>query len=99
MNLYKNGFANLALPFVTFSDPIEAPRAKYYEKEWTLWDRFVVQGAPPEGGEEMTLQQFMDHFKDNEKLEITMLSQGVSMLYSFFMPAGAHCLSFTEDWQ
>ena len=43
MNLYKNGFANLALPFVTFSDPIEAPRAKYYEKEWTLWDRFVVQ--------------------------------------------------------
>ena len=43
VNLYKNGFANLALPFVTFSDPIEAPRAKYYEKEWTLWDRFVVQ--------------------------------------------------------
>lgn len=88
VSLYKNGFANLALPFVTFSDPIEAPRAKYYEKEWTLWDRFVIQGAPPEGGDEMTLQQFMDHFKDNEKLEITMLSQGVSMLYSFFMPAG-----------
>lgn len=46
MSLYKNGFANLALPFVTFSDPIEAPKAKYYEKEWTLWDRFVIQGAP-----------------------------------------------------
>ena len=88
VNLYKNGFANLALPFVTFSDPIEAPKAKYYEKEWTLWDRFVIHGAPAEGGDEMTLQQFMDHFKDQEKLEITMLSQGVSMLYSFFMPAG-----------
>jgi len=87
VNLYKNGFANLALPFVTFSDPIEAPKAKYYEKEWTLWDRFVIHGAPAEGGDEMTLQQFMDHFKDQEKLEITMLSQGVSMLYSFFMPA------------
>merc|ERR1719219_1607614 len=82
VELFKNGFANLALPFVTFSDPIKAPTSNFLGKDWTLWDRFVIG----EDGE-MTLQQFMDHFKDNEKLEITMLSQGVSMLYSFFMPA------------
>merc|ERR1712218_222184 len=84
IDLYKNGFANLALPFVTFSTPIEAPKYKYYDKEWTLWDRFVINN---EDGSEKTLEEFMKYFKDTHKLEITMLSQGVSMLYSFFMPA------------
>lgn len=76
---YKNGFVNLALPFLAFSEPLSAPKQKFYDYEWTLWDRFEVQG-------EMTLQQFIDHFKNEYRLEITMLSQGVCMLYSFFMP-------------
>ncbi|KAG8002640.1 Ubiquitin-like modifier-activating enzyme 1 [Nibea albiflora] len=83
---YKNGFMNLALPFFAFSEPIAAPRHKYYEIDWSLWDRFEVTGLQP-NGEEMTLRQFLDYFKNEHKLEITMLSQGVSMLYSFFMPA------------
>ncbi|XP_033825185.1 ubiquitin-like modifier-activating enzyme 1 [Periophthalmus magnuspinnatus] len=86
LETYKNGFMNLALPFFGFSEPIAAPKHKYYEIEWSLWDRFEVTGVQP-NGEEMTLQQFLDYFKNEHKLEITMLSQGVSMLYSFFMPA------------
>lgn len=35
---------------------------QYYEIEWTLWDRFEVTGLQP-SGEEMTLRQFLDHFK------------------------------------
>ncbi|KAK6308641.1 hypothetical protein J4Q44_G00219120 [Coregonus suidteri] len=83
---FKNGFMNLALPFFTFSEPIAAPSHKYYEIDWSLWDRFEVKGLQP-SGEEMTLRQFLDYFKNEHQLEITMLSQGVSMLYSFFMPA------------
>lgn len=84
LDSYKNGFLNLALPFYAFSSPIAAPRHQYYEEEWTLWDRFEVDGIKADG-EEMTLQEFLDYFQNKHKLEITMLSHGVSMLYSFFM--------------
>lgn len=83
---YKNSFMNLALPFFSLSEPLAPPRHQYYNQEWTLWDRFEVRGLQP-NGEEMTLRQFLDYFKKEHKLEITMLSQGISMLYSFFMPA------------
>ncbi|XP_017106272.2 ubiquitin-like modifier-activating enzyme 1 [Drosophila bipectinata] len=79
LDKFKNGFANLALPLMAFSEPLPAAKNTYYGKEWTLWDRFEVTG-------ELSLQEFLNYFEEKEKLKITMLSQGVSMLYSFFMP-------------
>merc|ERR1719153_1282471 len=84
---FKNGFANLALPFFAFSEPLPAPKQQYYETEWTLWDRLEMEAIQPGMDREMTLQEFMDYFQNEYKLENTMLSQGVSMLYSFFMQA------------
>lgn len=75
---FKNGFVNLALPFFGFSEPIAAPQREYCGNKWTLWDRFEIQG-------EMTLSEFLQYFQEKHNLEITMLSQGVCMLYSFFM--------------
>ena len=86
VELYKNGFVNLALPYFGFSEPILAQRQKYYETDWTLWDRFELDAMVPGEEREMTLQEFMDHFLEKEKLEITMITQGNTVLYGSFMP-------------
>lgn len=81
---YKNGFINLALPFFAFSEPIAPPKMKYGETEFTLWDSFTLDGKLKDGSE-MTLKQLKDYFEKKHSLEISMISQGVAMIYSFFM--------------
>ncbi|KAK4706052.1 ubiquitin-activating enzyme E1, partial [Phenoliferia sp. Uapishka_3] len=76
---YKNGFVNLALPFFGFSEPIAMAKNKYYDTEWTIWDRFFIE-------KDLTLAELIAHMSDKYKLKISMLSSGVSMLYSNFMP-------------
>uniref|UniRef100_D8PKV1 Ubiquitin-activating enzyme E1 1 n=1 Tax=Schizophyllum commune (strain H4-8 / FGSC 9210) TaxID=578458 RepID=D8PKV1_SCHCM len=77
LEAYKNGFVNLALPFFGFSEPIAAPKKKYGNTEWTLWDRFEFQNP--------TLKEMIDWFQKEHNLEISMVSQGVSMLWSSFV--------------
>uniref|UniRef100_A0A7S1H9X9 Ubiquitin-activating enzyme E1 C-terminal domain-containing protein n=1 Tax=Hemiselmis andersenii TaxID=464988 RepID=A0A7S1H9X9_HEMAN len=76
---YKNAFANLALPFCSFSEPIQAPARKYADFEWTLWSRIDIN----EG--DLSLEKFLDFFKTRYQLEVSMISCGVSILYSAFM--------------
>mmetsp|Transcript_30710 Transcript_30710/g.117499 ORF Transcript_30710/g.117499 Transcript_30710/m.117499 type:complete len:1043 (-) Transcript_30710:1450-4578(-) len=80
LEVFKNGFVNLALPFFAFSDPIAAGKNNMGAgRYWTLWDRFDV-----DMGEELSLQGLLDHFQNKYGLEITMISCGVSFLYSSF---------------
>lgn len=85
---YRNGFVNLALPFVAFSEPIASPKGKYLgldengnQVENTvdkLWDRFDFEG-------DLHLQEVLDKLS-RLGLEVTMLSSGVSLLYASFFP-------------
>ncbi|KAA8499921.1 Ubiquitin-like modifier-activating enzyme 1 [Porphyridium purpureum] len=82
LEMFKNGFSNLALPFFGFSEPIAAPKSSMGSgREWTLWDRFDVD----EG--DMTLAEFLAMFEERFGLEISMISCGLSMLYSSFTAA------------
>lgn len=76
---YKNGFVNLALPFFGFSEPLPAKKSKYGDTEWTLWDRIEFRKEP-------TLQEFIDMFQNEHKLEVNMVSQDTSLLWSSFLP-------------
>lgn len=69
---------NLALPFFGFSEPIAAAKQKYGETEWTLWDRFEFKNDP-------SLKEIVNWFQEKHKLEVSMVSQGVSMLWSPFV--------------
>ena len=82
IDAYKNGFVNLAIPFMTLSEPTAPAKTKAVVKgkewNWTAWDSISVEKG------DMTLEQFFKYFEDEYNLEISMLSQGVSILYSFF---------------
>ena len=82
LEAFKNGFVNLAIPFMTLSEPTPPATTKAMLKgkewEWTAWDSLDMNLG------DITMGEFMDHFESEYNLEISMLSYGVSILYSFF---------------
>jgi len=79
LDRFKNGFVNLALPFIAFSEPIAAPVKKYGEKSFTLWDCLEVRGPKSFG-------ELIDWIEKFTNTTVSMLSSGNSLLYAFFQP-------------
>jgi len=79
---YKSAFANLAIPFMTLSEPSAPAKTKSMLKGkeyiWTPWDSLDMNIG------DVTMGEFMEYFENEYNLEISMLSYGVSILYSFF---------------
>jgi ubiquitin-activating enzyme E1 len=82
LEAYKNGFVNLAIPFMTLSEPTPPKYTKSLLKgkewKWSAWDSLDVNKG------DLTLKEFLKFFETEFNLEVSMLSQGVSILFSFF---------------
>ena len=79
---YRNNFVNLALGFMASSEPqpVETQTSiiKGKEWKWSVWDCIDVDKG------DITMGEFIDIFETEYELDVSMISFGVSILFSFF---------------
>jgi len=71
---YRNTFVNLALPLIAMAEPIPPKVAKFQDMEWSLWDRWILEG-------DLTVQEVLDWFNERG-MKPYSISNEASLLYN-----------------
>ena len=74
LEAFKNAFANLAIPFLTLSEPVQPKFTTHQDKKWSVWDRWTFKG-------DQTVQDLVDRFANEWQLEVNSILFGSSVLY------------------
>lgn len=75
----SNHHFDLAVSRLDTTDPTPVKKISYSGGEFTIWDSFEARG-------DQTLGQLLDELEDEKGLDISMVTYGSKMIYTFFMP-------------
>eukprot|EP00252_Welwitschia_mirabilis_P025423 TRINITY_DN7923_c0_g1_i1.p1 TRINITY_DN7923_c0_g1~~TRINITY_DN7923_c0_g1_i1.p1 ORF type:complete len:1109 (-),score=223.60 TRINITY_DN7923_c0_g1_i1:15-3341(-) len=81
---YRHSYFNVSLPLFTSACPLQAVQYKVMRNQkepltWTLWDKFEMDCVG------MSLESFLQEFKQQYGLEVNMIMYGKSLLYAEFL--------------
>ena len=90
LNIHRNAFVNLALPFFAFTSPLPAEEVLGVNgKTHTIWDSIVIKGSSKTPAELLTLNNFIEKAKKKagceDGVEISSISYGPYMIYANFL--------------
>ncbi|KAH9296093.1 hypothetical protein KI387_039681, partial [Taxus chinensis] len=78
VEMYRNTFANLALPLFSMAEPVPPKIMKHGDLSWSIWDRWVIAGN-------LSLRELLDWFQA-KGLSAYSISCGQSLIYNSIFP-------------
>ena len=91
---YRNTFLNLAINLYVQTEPAEAKKMEDVEMDpimfcpvkaippdWTIWDTIELKGP-------LTVNDFMEEFKEKYKVRIQMITTGEKAIYNEYVKKG-----------
>uniref|UniRef100_A0A0D6QW00 E1 ubiquitin-activating enzyme n=1 Tax=Araucaria cunninghamii TaxID=56994 RepID=A0A0D6QW00_ARACU len=78
VEMYRNTFANLALPLFSMAEPVPPKIMKHGDLSWSIWDRWVIEGN-------LFLRELLEWFQA-KGLTAYSISCGQSLIYNSIFP-------------